>query len=139
MHMQTRVVEKEITFASTAISDPGQTATHEIAEELGRLLADTFALCMKTNNTHWPMTTLRSIGDITRDQRIQDNDRESIAPADMLLELLTDNQQFIQFLRIAHELCDQNRDVATARLIENWIDEAERGSWFLAQVGAVPA
>jgi starvation-inducible DNA-binding protein len=136
MHMQTSVVEKQITFASIAISDLGQTATHEIAKELRPLLADTFALYMKTKNFHWYVTTLRSIGDIGRDQRLQDNDREGIAPADMLLELLTDNQQFIQFLRIAHELCDQNRDVATARLIENWIDQAERGSWFLAEVGA---
>jgi len=136
MHMQTSVVEKQIAFASTAISDLGQTATHEIAKELGRLLADTFALCMKTKNFHCHETALRSICDIGRDQRSQDNDRESIAPADMLLELLTDNQQFIQFLRIAHELCDQDRDIATARLIENWIDQAERGSWFLAEVGA---
>ena len=134
--MQTSVVEKQIAFASTAISDLGQTATHEIAKELGRLLADTFALYMKTKSFHWHGSTLRSIGDIGRDQRLQDNDRESIAPADMLLKVLTDNQQFIQFLRIAHELCGQNRDVATARLIENWIDQAERGSWFLAEVGA---
>jgi starvation-inducible DNA-binding protein len=54
----------------------------------------------------------------------------------MLLELLTDNQQFTQFLRIAHELCDRYRDVATASLIENWIDEAERRCWFLAEIVA---
>jgi starvation-inducible DNA-binding protein len=135
MQMQTSVVEKQIAFASIAISDLGQTETHEIAKELRRLLADTFALYMKTKNFHWHMTgrqfrdyhllldehadqlfgitddiaerarklggtTLRSIGDITRHQRLQDNDEESIAPADMLLELLTDNQRFIQFLRI---------------------------------------
>jgi len=80
--------------------------------------------------------TLRSIGDISRHQRLQDSDRENIPPAEMLLELLTDNQQFIQFLRIAHELCDRNRDVATASLIENWIDQAERRAWFLAEIGA---
>jgi len=169
--MKTTVVEKQVTVASLAISDLGQKAVHEIAKELRRLLADTFALYMKTKNFHWHMTgrqfrdyhllldehadqlfgitdeiaerarklggtTLRSIGDISRHQRLQDSDHEGIAPADMLLELLTDNQQFIQFLRIAHELCDRHRDVATASLIENWIDQAERRSWFLAEIVA---
>ena len=154
-----------------AISDLGQTAAHDIAKELRRLLADTFALYMKTKNFHWHMTgrqfrdyhllldehadqlfaitdeiaerarklgagTLRSIGDIGRHQRLRDNDQEGVAPVDMLLELLTDNQQFTQFLRIAHELCDRYRDVATASLIENWIDEAERRCWFLAEIVA---
>jgi starvation-inducible DNA-binding protein len=169
--MKTTVVEKQVTVASLAISDLGQKAVHEIAKELRRLLADTFALYMKTKNFHWHMTgrqfrdyhllldehadqlfgitdeiaerarklggtTLRSIGDISRHQRLQDSDHEGIAPADMLLELLTDNQQFIQFLRVAHELCDRHRDVATASLIENWIDQAERRSWFLAEIVA---
>ena len=169
--MKTTVTEKPVTPASIAISDLGHTATHEIAKELRRLLADTFALYMKTKNFHWHMTgrqfrdyhllldeqadqlfgitdeiaerarklgaaTLRSIGDISRHQRLRDNDQESTGPADMLVELLTDNQQFTQFLRIAHELCDRHRDVATASLIENWIDQAERRSWFLGEIGA---
>jgi starvation-inducible DNA-binding protein len=169
--MKTTVVEKQVIVTAIAISDLGQTAAHEITKELRRLLADTFALYMKTKNFHWHMTgrqfrdyhllldehadqlfgitdeiaerarklggtTLRSISDINRHQRLRDNDQENVAPVDMLLELLTDNQQFTQFLRVAHELCDRYRDVATASLIENWIDQAERRSWFLAEIGA---
>jgi len=117
--MQTSVVEKQITFASIAISDLGQTAAHEIAKAVRRLLADTFALYTKTKNFHWHMT-----GRQFRDYHL------------LLDERRRQRLQFIQFLRIAHELCDRHRDVATARLIENWIDQAELGWWFLAEVGA---
>jgi starvation-inducible DNA-binding protein len=76
-------------------------------------------------------TTLRSIGQISRLQRLLDNDAEYVTPLDMLAELRDDNKQLISFMRGAHELCDEHGDVATASLLENWIDEAERRVWFL--------
>jgi starvation-inducible DNA-binding protein len=79
-------------------------------------------------------TTLHSIGDISRHQRLKDNDDEKIGPRDMLMELRDDNLQLTRFLRIAHEICDRHDDVATAGLIENWIDETERRSWFLSEI-----
>jgi starvation-inducible DNA-binding protein len=78
--------------------------------------------------------TLRSVSEITRHQRLRDNDDGRLSPADMLKELLDDNRQLTRFLRSTHELCDRHRDVATANLLENWIDEAERRSWFLAEI-----
>jgi starvation-inducible DNA-binding protein len=78
--------------------------------------------------------TLRSVGEITRNQRLRDNDDGRLSPADMLKELLDDNRQLTRFLRSTHELCDRHRDVATASLLENWIDEAERRIWFLAEI-----
>ena len=77
--------------------------------------------------------TLRSVSEITRNQRLQDNDDGRLSPADMLKELLDDNRQLTRFLRSTHEVCDRHCDVATASLLENWIDEAERRSWFLAE------
>ncbi|BAF90119.1 putative low temperature-induced protein [Azorhizobium caulinodans ORS 571] len=141
-------------------------ATKDIAAALTTLLADTFALYLKTKNFHWHMsgphfrdyhllldeqadqifamtddvaerarkiggTTLRSLGHATRLQRIEDNDAEYVTPLDMLAELRDDNLQFTAFLRETHDLCDEHNDVATASLIENWIDEAERRTWFL--------
>ncbi len=79
-------------------------------------------------------TTLRSIGDVTRNQRLKDSDGESLSPEQMLGELCTDNRELTRFLRLAHELCDRYNDVATASLIEVWIDETERRTWFLAEV-----
>jgi starvation-inducible DNA-binding protein len=79
-------------------------------------------------------TTLHSIGDISRHQRIKDNDDEKIGPRDMLMELRDDNLQLTRFLRTAHEICDRHDDVATASLIETWIDETERRSWFLSEI-----
>ena len=79
-------------------------------------------------------TTLRSIGDITRHQRLQDSDREHIAPDEILGELCTDNRQLTRFLRVTHEVCDRHHDVATASLIEGWIDQAERRAWFLTEI-----
>jgi starvation-inducible DNA-binding protein len=76
-------------------------------------------------------TTLRSIGHIARLQRIKDNDAEFVTPLDMLAELREDNQQMVTSLREVHDLCDEHGDVATASLIENWIDETERRVWFL--------
>ena len=137
-----------------------------IAEELRPLLADVFALYVKTKNFHWHMsgrhfrdyhllldeqsdqifamtdaiaerarkiggTTIRSIGDIAKHQRVRDNDDEFVAPQHMLVELCEDNQKLTQALRAAHEVCDQHKDIATASLIETWIDETERRTWFL--------
>jgi starvation-inducible DNA-binding protein len=141
----------------------------EISRELGHLLADVFALYVKTKNFHWNMSgvhfrdyhllldeqaeqifamaddvaerarkiggnTLRSIGDIARHQRLKDNDRDSLSPKEMLTELRTDNRELTRFLRLTHEVCEEHNDVATASVIENWIDETERRCWFLSEV-----
>ncbi len=79
-------------------------------------------------------TTLHSIGDIARHQRLNDGDDEGIAPQKMLLELRDDNAQLTRFLRAAHEICERYHDVATTSLIEVWIDQTERRTWFLAEV-----
>ena len=139
----------------------------QIAESLNLLLADVFALYLKTKSFHWHIsgphfrdyhllldeqaaqifamsddiaertrkiggTTLRSISDVSRHQRLRDNDDTRLSPTDMLAELCSDNKQLTGFLRLTHEVCDRNDDVATASLIENWIDEAERRTWFLS-------
>src|SRR5216684_5716408 len=141
----------------------------EITTALRRLLADTFALYLKTKNFHWHMRgrhfrdyhmlldehsdqifamtdviaerarkigapTLRSIGEISRHQRLQDNNNEFVTPKDMLAELFADNRQLTLWLRSTHEVCEQHSDVATASLIEVWIDETERRTWFLSEV-----
>jgi starvation-inducible DNA-binding protein len=141
-------------------------ATRDVAAALNLLLADAFALYVKTKNFHWHMsgphfrdyhlmmdehadqifattddlaervrkvggTTLRSIGHIARLQRVLDNDADYVSPLDMLAELRDDNKQFAAHLREAHDVCDENGDVASTSLIENWIDEAERRTWFL--------
>jgi starvation-inducible DNA-binding protein len=147
-------------------TDLGADATRDIAPALTALLADVFALYLKTKNFHWHMsgphfrdyhlmldeqgeqifamtdpiaerarklggTTLRSIGHIARQQRIPDNDAEYVTPQDMLSELREDNQRLVAEMRTVHELCDDHRDVATASLLEVWIDETERRTWFL--------
>jgi len=169
--MKSSAVKEQAQSISRATSDLVQDAVHEIAKELGRLLADTFALYIKTKNFHWHMTgrqfrdyhllldehadqlfgitdeiaerarklgatTLRSIADISRHQRLKDNDQEGLAPAEMIEELRIDNQQLTRFLRFTHEVCARHNDVATTSLIEVWIDQAERRSWFLAEIGA---
>lgn len=78
-------------------------------------------------------STLRSVGQIARLKRAADNDSEDIAPIDMLIELRDDNRQLTSALRSTHDVCDRYRDIATASLIENWIDEAEGRIWFLAE------
>ena len=78
-------------------------------------------------------TTLRSISDIARHQRLQDNSAEFVPPHDMLVELTEDNRQLTRSLRSAHAICNENNDVATASLIENWIDQTERRTWFLSE------
>ena len=79
-------------------------------------------------------STLHSIGDIARHQRLKDNDEETVGPENMLVELRDDNLQLARFLRLAHELCAAHNDVATTSLIETWIDETERRAWFLREV-----
>ncbi|MDR9780078.1 Dps family protein [Rhizobium redzepovicii] len=141
-------------------------AVTDISAALTALLADVFALYLKTKNFHWHMSgphfrdyhllldeqaeqifamtddiaerarkiggvTLRSIGQIARQQRISDNDADFVTPEDMLSELREDNGQLVSLLREVHDLCDEHNDVATASLIENWIDEGERRTWFL--------
>jgi starvation-inducible DNA-binding protein len=143
----------------------------DISKELRHLLADVFALYVKTKNFHWNMSgvhfrdyhllldehaeqifamsddvaerarkiggnTLRSIGDIARHQRLGDNDKESLSPNDMLIELRTDNRELTRFLRLTHEICEKHNDVATASLIENWIDQTERRCWFLSEIAS---
>jgi starvation-inducible DNA-binding protein len=78
-------------------------------------------------------TTIRSIGEIAREQRLKDNDEEFVAPEEMLGELSRDNQQLTQSLRAAHAVCEEHNDVATASLIEVWIDQTERRTWFLSE------
>ena len=80
-------------------------------------------------------TTLRSVGHIKKLQRVLDNDADYVTPQDMLAELRDDNKQLAAHMRILHELCDEHNDVATASLIENWIDEAEKRTWFLFETG----
>ena len=148
----------------------GEGATKDISGALNALLADVFALYMKTKNFHWHMsgphfrdyhllldeqadqiyatsdpiaervrklggTTLRSIGQISRLQRVADNDADYVTPADMLAELREDNQQFTARMRQVHNVCDEHGDVATASLLEVWIDEAEKRVWFLFEAG----
>lgn len=147
-------------------TDLSAEATRDISAALTGLLADVFALYLKTKNFHWHMSgpnfrdyhllldehgdqifamtdpiaerarkiggaTLRSIGQIAREQRILDNDAEYVTAQDMLSELRDDNKQLTSILREVHEVCDKYNDVATTSLIENWIDETERRTWFL--------
>jgi starvation-inducible DNA-binding protein len=145
-------------------------ATRDIAGGMNAILADVFALYLKTKNFHWHMSgphfrdyhllldeqadqlyamtdpiaerirkvggaTLRSIGHIARIQRIKDNDADYVDPLDMLAELREDNKTLAARLREVHDVVDEHRDIATASLIENWIDETERRTWFLFEAG----
>jgi starvation-inducible DNA-binding protein len=145
-------------------------ATRDISAALTTLLADTFALYIKTKNFHWhvsgphfrdyhllldeqsaeilamtdPMaerarkiggTTLRSVGQIAKESRVADNDADYVDPLDMLAELRDDNGELIARMREVHDLCDEHNDIATASLLENWIDESEKRVWFLFESG----
>jgi starvation-inducible DNA-binding protein len=83
-------------------------------------------------------TTLRSISHISRHQRLKDNNEDVVSPEDMLAELRADNLELTRFLRMTHEVCEKHADVATASLIENWIDQTERRTWFLSEIGRRP-
>lgn len=147
----------------------GGKALVAICSELKLLLADVFAIYIKTKNFHWHMAgphfrdyhllldehgdqlfamtdpiaersrklggdALRSIGDIARQQRIRDNDQVALTSEAMFEELLADNRMLADNLRTAHVICEQFGDVATASLIENWIDETDRRTWFLREI-----
>lgn len=147
-------------------TDLSAQATQDIAAALSGLLADVFALYVKTKNFHWHMsghhfrdyhllldehgdqifamtdpiaerarkiggTTLRSIGQIAKQQRILDNDAAYVEPQDMLAELRDDNKQLTSIMRQVHNVCEKHGDVATTSLLEVWIDETERRTWFL--------
>ena len=154
----------------TTPSALGEDARRDVGGELNALLADFFALYLKTKNFHWHMsgpyfrdyhllldeqadsiyatldpiaervrklggTTLRSIGHIARLQRIPDNDADFVTAQDMLAELREDNLKVAAVMREVHGVCDKYGDVATASLLENWIDETERRVWFLFEAG----
>ena len=156
--------ENDRPLATPTDLDPA--ASGDISAALNPLLADVFALYIKTKNFHWHVsgphfrdyhlmldeqgeqlfemtdmlaerirkiggTTLRSIGDIARRQRIRDNDEAFVAPLVMLAELCEDNKMMAAELRKAHDVTDRHRDIASSSLIENWIDETERRTWFL--------
>jgi starvation-inducible DNA-binding protein len=147
-------------------TDLKSAATKDITGAMNAILADVFAIYLKTKNFHWHMSgphfrdyhllldeqadqlyamtdpiaerirklggsTLRSIGHISRTQRVLDNDAEYVEPLDMLAELREDNKTLVASLRTAHDVCEEHRDIATTSLIEVWIDESERRTWFL--------
>jgi len=160
------MAKNDKTAAPTDLSGDG---VEEITSNLRRLLADVFALYVKTKNFHWHIsgrhfrdyhllldeqateifaitdtiaerarkiggTTIHSISDIAKNQRLKDNNKEGVTPQEMISELCDDNQQLTRSLRATHEVCDRYNDVATASLIEVWIDESERRTWFLAEI-----
>jgi starvation-inducible DNA-binding protein len=162
----TRMIREELIVAPT---DLGTSASTNIAGSMNAILADVFALYLKTKNFHWHMSgphfrdyhllldeqgdqlfamtdpmaerirktggrTIRSIAHIGKLQRVTDNDAEYVDPLDMLAELREDNQTLAARLREVHSVMDELRDIATASLIENWIDETERRAWFLYEV-----
>ena len=153
----------------TVPTDLTRSAVKDIAGAMNAILADVFALYLKTKNFHWHLSgphfrdyhllldehgdqlyamtdpiaerirklgglTIKSIGQISRIQRVLDNDADYVDPADMIAELAEDNQTLAARLREAHNVCDEDRDVATASLIEVWIDETERRTWFLTEI-----
>ena len=150
----------------TTRTDLKAPATRDIAAALNGILADAFALYIKTKNFHWHMSgphfrdyhllldeqadqifamtdpiaervrklggiTIRSIGEIARTQRLSDNDADYVEPSEMLAELGEDNRTLTASLREAHVVCEEHGDVATASLIEVWLDETEQRAWFL--------
>jgi starvation-inducible DNA-binding protein len=168
MHAKNELVSRQI-IKPTPPSDIEPKAVKEITGALNRLLADVFALYLKTKNFHWHIrgphfrdyhlllddhgdqifamtddiaervrkiggTTIRSIGHIARVQRIADNDADYVTAKDMLSELFEDEKALLLSMRAAHSLCDEAGDVATASLVENWIDQTERRKWFLFEV-----
>src|SRR5580704_1661277 len=147
-------------------TDLSGNAVPEIAEALNGLVADAFALYLKTKNFHWHASgphfrdyhllfdeqaaeiyattdelaervrklgarTVHSIGEIARLQTIKDNNKDFVSPADMLAELMADNKTVIKAMRAAHDIADKHEDVATASILENYIDAAEKRNWFL--------
>src|SRR6201982_2912596 len=115
------------------VSGPHFRDYHLLLDEHGeQIFATTDAIAERVRKIGG--TTLRSIGHVARLQRVLDNDAEYVTPLDMLAEVRDDNKQLTARLRETHDLCDEHGDVATTSLIENWIDEAERRTWFLFEV-----
>ena len=112
------------------VSGPHFRDYHLLLDEQGeQIFATTDAIAERVRKIGG--TTLRSVGHIARLQRVADNDADFVTPKDMLAELRDDNKQLVARMRETHDLCDEHGDVATASLIEVWIDEAERRTWFL--------
>ena len=112
------------------VSGPHFRDYHLLLDEQGdQIFATTDAIAERVRKIGG--TTLRSIGHIGRLQRIEDNEAHFVTPMDMLAELRDDNKQLVTRMRETHDLCDEHSDVATASLLEVWIDEAERRTWFL--------
>jgi starvation-inducible DNA-binding protein len=161
-----RTLERQPAAPLDTPTDLSDAAVKEISTALNALLADAFALCLKTKNFHWHIsgphfrdyhllldeqaeqifattdvlaervrkiggTTLRSIGDIARHQSIKDNDAHFVAPTDMLRELMQDNKAMAAAMRRGHGVAEKHADAATAGLLETFIDETERRTWFL--------
>jgi starvation-inducible DNA-binding protein len=162
----TEVMQREQLSPLVTPTDLKGDATKDISGAMNAILADVFALYLKTKNFHWHMsgphfrdyhllldeqadqvfamsdpiaervrkiggTTVRSIGHIARLQRVEDNDAPYVEPEDMLAELREDNKALTARLREAHGVCEEHEDIATASLIEVWVDETERRTWFL--------
>lgn len=167
--MTAKVRNLEVQKPAAALDTPTDLSTEavrDISKALNAILADSFALYLKTKNFHWHVsgpnfrdyhlmldeqseaifattdelaervrkiggTTLRSITDITKHQSLKDNNESFVAPLDMLRELMADNKTVAKAMREAHELCDKHDDIATAGLLENFVDATERRTWFL--------
>lgn len=150
-------------------TDLGADATKDVSAAMNLILADVFALYVKTKNFHWHIsgphfrdlhllldehaeqlfamtddiaervrkiggTTLRSVGQIAKMTRVEDNDAPFVEPMDMIAELREDNKEMTSRLREVHDVCDEHNDVATASMIEVWIDQSERRTWFLFEI-----
>jgi starvation-inducible DNA-binding protein len=164
--MRTTDITRRVEILASALSGLSAEGVAEISKALTAILADLFALYVKTKNFHWHMsgphfrdyhlmldeqseqifattddiaerarkiggTTIRSIGQISKLKRVLDNDADFVTPLDMLAELRDDNKQLTAHMRELHGLTDEHGDVATTSLLENWIDESERRTWFL--------
>ena len=151
-------------------TDLAEAAVRDVSAALNTLLADAFALYVKTKNFHWHVsgphfrsyhllfdeqaaeifattdeiaervrkiggTTLRSIADISRLKTLQDNEKDFVAPGEMLRELMADNKAMAAAMRKAHQVADKHEDVATASLLETFIDATEKRTWFLFEAG----
>jgi starvation-inducible DNA-binding protein len=160
---------RKVSPALDTPTDLSDDAVRELSAKLNEILADAFALYLKTKNFHWHVsgphfrdyhlllddqgtqifamtddiaerarklggTTIRSISDVSKHQRLKDNNAERVAPEEMLAELRADNLDLTRNMRATHEVCEKYNDVATASLIEVWIDETERRTWFLSEI-----
>ena len=170
MNKPVKLEANKVAPALDTPTDLSQEAVNQIAKALNGILADAFALYLKTKNFHWHVsgphfrdyhllfdeqaaeilgttdeiaerirkiggTTLRSVGHIGKLQSIDDNNEGFVPARDMLRELMNDNKAVVKAMREAHEIADKHEDVATASLLENFIDAAEKRTWFLFEAG----